>query len=89
MSQGDWERGVYRNPLKGIVVLVDDLLGSEEGTAVCLRQLSDVAFMHDGAPCHRNAQMIPFLAEEEIKVMLWSAQSPDLNSIEPLAYSQR
>lgn len=69
---------------EGLLSFVDDLLGSEEETAVRVRQLSDFTFMHDGAPCHRNAEVTSFLAEEEIKVMSWPAQSPDLNPIENL-----
>jgi hypothetical protein len=67
---------------EGLLSFVDDLLGSEEETAVRVRQLSDITFMHDGAACHRDAEATSFLAEEEFKVMSWSAQSPDLNPIE-------
>jgi hypothetical protein len=67
-----------------LLSLVDDLLGSEEGTVVLLRQLGDVTFMHDGAPCHRNGEVTSFLAEEGIKVMSWPAQSLDLDPIENL-----
>ena len=63
---------------------MDDLLDSEEETVVRVRQLSDIIFMQDDAPCHRNAEMTSFLAEKEIKVISWSAQSSDLNLIENL-----
>ena len=69
---------------KRLLSFVNDLLGSEEETVVHVRQLSDITFMQDDAPCHRNAEMTSFLAEEEIKVMSWPAQSPDLNPIENL-----
>jgi len=31
--------------------------------------------MQDGAPCHKTDDVKQFLAEEEIKVMSWLAQS--------------
>jgi hypothetical protein len=34
------------------------------------------------APCHRTHEVAEFLEEEELQVMVWQAQSPDLNPIE-------
>lgn len=39
-------------------------------------------FMQDNAPCHKAKKVISYLKEEEIRVMDWPAQSPDLNPIE-------
>lgn len=39
-------------------------------------------FMQDNAPCHKAKKVISYLEEEEIRVMDWPAQSPDLNPIE-------
>ena len=39
-------------------------------------------FMQDNAPCHKAKKVTNYLQEEEIRVMDWPAQSPDLNPIE-------
>jgi len=39
-------------------------------------------FMHDGAPCHRSRVVNNFLASENIQVLDWPGNSPDLNPIE-------
>lgn len=39
-------------------------------------------FMQDNAPCHTCKKVKSFIAEENIDVMDWPAQSPDLNPIE-------
>jgi len=41
-------------------------------------------FMQDNAPCHKATEILEFLAENRIPVMVWPPQSPDLNSIENL-----
>ena len=41
-------------------------------------------FMQDNAPCHKAAEILEFLAENQIPVMEWPPQSPDLNPIENL-----
>ena len=38
--------------------------------------------MHDNAPCHTAKRVKQYLTEENIKVMNWTAHSPDLNPIE-------
>ncbi|KAI6653057.1 hypothetical protein LOD99_3893 [Oopsacas minuta] len=45
---------------------------------------SDWTFLQDNAPCHRSKCTKQWFGEQKIEVMNWSAQSPDLNSIENL-----
>ncbi len=39
-------------------------------------------FQQDGAPCHTSKMMKEFFVEHEIKLLKWTAQSPDFNPIE-------
>lgn len=39
-------------------------------------------FMQDGAPCHTSKLIKDFLNDEEIEVLPWPGNSPDLNPIE-------
>ena len=41
-------------------------------------------FMQDGAPCHTSKRMKMWFAKQNIKVLPWVGQSPDLNPIENL-----
>lgn len=41
-------------------------------------------FMHDGAPCHRSKIVSEFLKRNNITVLEWPGNSPDLNPIENL-----
>ena len=40
--------------------------------------------MQDSAPCHRSKMMSEFLCQQQIKVLDWPRNSPDLNLIEKL-----
>ena len=60
-------------------VLEDGLVPS----AGAMRGL-DYSFMHDNAPCHRAHVVSDWLEEQEITILSWPAQSPDLNPIENL-----
>ena len=44
--------------------------------------LNDYIFMYDNDPKHTSRLVKIYLNEEKIKVLDWSAQSPDLNPIE-------
>ena len=61
---------------------VDDLIELIDEDFITVRKPEDVIFMHDGAPCLKSADVTDFLAQKELKVMNWPAQSPDLNPIE-------
>ena len=44
----------------------------------------EMILMQDNAPCHKARQLTAFLAESNVKLLPWPAQSPDLNPIENL-----
>ncbi len=51
--------------------------------SIDLFQLGDgVIFQQDNAPCHKSKFTMRFFEENQIKLMDWPAQSPDLNIIE-------
>ena len=41
-------------------------------------------FMQDGAPCHRSNIVTQSLKSKKIQILVWSGNSPDLDSIENL-----
>ena len=68
------------NSQKYISILQDHLLSQLEqwypdGNAI---------FMQDGAPCHTSKACMTFLATNQVTVLPWPGNSPDLNPIETL-----
>jgi len=65
--------------------MVDDLLAVPEGVeTVEVAVESTFLFMHDNAPCHKTQDVADLLKESCIPVMVWPANSLDLNPIENL-----
>ncbi len=44
--------------------------------------LEDFIFMQDGAPAHRSIKTRTWLESENIEILPWVADSPDINLIE-------
>jgi transposase len=68
---------VTMNSDRYIVMLQDKLL-------VGMRQHKAKHFLQDGAPCHTSRKVMAFLKQNNISVMDWPGNSPDLNPIENL-----
>ena len=45
--------------------------------------------MQDNAPCHRAMEVMDFFKAENVTVMDWPPQSPDLNPIENVEDTRR
>ena len=48
----------------------------------CKGTVETPLFMQDNAPFHKAKTVLSFLEEEELAVMKWPPQSPDMNSVE-------
>jgi transposase len=69
----------------GLFSLIDDLLEPpEEPGTIQVADDNTLIFMQDNAPCHNATDILEFLAENNVPVMQWPPQSPDLNPIENL-----
>jgi hypothetical protein len=69
----------------GLFLLVDDLLAIPEDVGeVQVANENAFVFMQDNARCHKAHDVLEFLKENNIPVMEWPAQSPDLNPLENL-----
>ena len=69
--QGKVNAGVYKQHVKDHVLLV--LRNSTKQPPI---------FMQDNAPCHKAMVIMNVLKAENVTVMDWPPQSPDLNPIE-------
>ena len=65
----------------GVNAAVDKELVKQHGLHV-LRNPANQPGMQDNAPCHKAKTGMSFFKEENVIVMDWPAQSPDLNPIE-------
>ena len=75
-------------PYVGLLSIIDDLLQVSEGMdTVAVADEHTLLFMHDNAPCHKTQEVRDLLQENNIPMMTWPANSPDLNLIENLARS--
>ena len=69
----------------GLFSLVDDLIViPDDVEEVQVANENAFVFMQDNARCHKAHDVLEFLKENNVSVMEWPAQSPDLNPIENL-----
>ena len=69
----------------GLFSLIDDLLEPpEDPRTIRIVEQNTFIFMQDNAPCHKAAEVLEFLKENNVPVMEQLPQSPDLNPIENL-----
>jgi DDE superfamily endonuclease len=65
--------------------LIDDLLEPpEEPGTIQVATQDTYLFMQDNAPCHKAQEVLDFLEENQVPIMVWLPQLPDLNPIENL-----
>lgn len=68
----------------GLFSLIDDILQPPDSDTIQIADENTFLFMQDNAPCHKAECIHEFLAENDVPVMEWPAQSPDLNPLENL-----
>ena len=64
----------YRKMLSEVKEIMEQLYGC----------LGDCLFQQDNAPCHKAKKVMAWFRDEDVPLIPWPAQSPDLNPIEPL-----
>ena len=67
------------NSLKYQQILVENLVNSAK-----MMGIQDFIFQQDNAPAHSSKLIKKYFEENQIKLLPWPAQSPDLNPIENL-----
>ena len=69
----------------GLLSMVDDILQPPEGTDIIqVAAENTLLFMHNNVLCHKTEDFRELLQENNIPVMVWLANSLDLNPIENL-----
>ena len=69
----------------GLLLMVDDILQPPEGADIIqVAAENTLLFIHNNAPCHKTEDVHELLQENNIPVIVWPANSPDLNPIENL-----
>ena len=69
----------------GLFSLIDDLLEiPEDKEEVQIADENIFLFMQDNVPYYKATAILEFLQENQVPVMTWPPQSPDLNPIENL-----
>jgi DDE superfamily endonuclease len=68
----------------GLFGLIDDILELPDGDTIEVADDSTYVFMQEKASCHKAQEVLDFLAQHRVPVMIWPPQSPDLNPIENL-----
>jgi hypothetical protein len=63
-----------------------DRLGNQVHPMIQMLFLNDAVFHDDNGPIHTARSVLSWFEEHECELqhLLWSAQSPDLNIVEPL-----
>ena len=70
---------------EGLLSIVDDILKLRtDPEMIIVTDKNTFLFMHDNASCHKMQELTNLLAENDIPVMKWPAQFPNLNPIENL-----
>ena len=84
MKTGGIEAEEYIEVLcDGLFFMIDDLLRlSEDPDAVATIDRHAFLFMHDNARCHVASSVKKLLEDYGISIMIWPANSSDLNSLE-------
>lgn len=67
------------NAVKYQTVLEEELLPTLESWT---EEDKNLIFMHDGAPCHKAKVVQTFLNQNNVEVLDWPGNSPDMNPIE-------
>jgi len=86
LEQGGIGSDEYEEILyEGLVPMIEDILEApQDSDTITVADENTFLFMHDNAPCHKTASVMELLQENNVPVMVWPAQSPDLNPIENL-----
>ena len=86
LEQGGIGSEEYEEVLyEGLIPMIEDILEApQDSDTITVADENTFLFMHDNAPCHKTASVTELLRENNIPVMVWPAQSPDLNPIENL-----